>query len=381
LLACTLLLTPQAALAQTAPTTITAPRPILHFDVEIAGDQETIVLVAVDQNGAELMRQPIGAGGSWSPRGDWFAFLVGGPETPRGALRRANLAGESHWLFTALGDERLLPLGQTAWSPDGTEIALISATLSSSDGPEWALRIVDAVDGGSLARYPLPAETMAGWPAYLAGFDKIRWSPDGRAVLISWANAIVVDLASGQVEQVAASQVLADWSPAGDAVYYGAVPERGHPEGPQAWGGLFVRKRGAQQPVQVIDAPTLVAHGYVPAAFNFGLLTVSPSGKHLALVTGLAGAGEVLSIFDFTAEGALAVDAPPREVLTREVLTALEWAPDERSLAAIVGGPQVRVVVADLESGQWRTLDSLRWKPTGFDIDMLGLVKTLSWTR
>ena len=145
-------------------------------------------------------------------------FSFGGPEAPRGGLERANLAGESRRLFTATGDERLLPLGWMAWSPDASEIALISATLSNSGGPEWALRLIDATDGASLARYGLPSATMAGWPAYTAGFDKVRWSPNGRAVLISWGNAIVVDVASGKVEQVAATQVLADWAPDGDAV-------------------------------------------------------------------------------------------------------------------------------------------------------------------
>ena len=164
-----------------AATPSPAPRPILHFDIEGSAGQQRAVLVAVDDEGNRVMTLPVTVGGTWSPRGDWFAFLTGGADARHGALVRANLLGETQRLFTATGDEVLLPLGWAAWSPDASKIALLSFVPAAGlKDYRFALVIVDAVDGHVLARHSLPVETMAAWPAYMAGVDKFRWST-GRA--------------------------------------------------------------------------------------------------------------------------------------------------------------------------------------------------------
>ena len=372
----------QPADATPSSVPVAAPRPILHFDIEGSAGQQRAVLVAVDAGGNRVMTRPVAVGGTWSPRGDWFAFFTGGADARHGALVRANLAGESQRLFTATGDEVLLPLGWAAWSPDASKIAVLSFVPAAGlKDYRFALVIIDAVDGQVLARHPLPVETMAAWPAYMAGVDKFRWSPDGRRVLLSWGNAIVVDVASGEVEQVASTQVVAEWAPGSDAVYYLAIPDRSQPSRDENWAGLYIKYLGSPAPVQLMESQVITASGLVRSPFNHGLLTLSPTGTKLALVTGIAGGRVALRVYGVGSDELIALDRPSSSFPTANVLTAVEWAPDESSLAAIAVGPELRIVLADLATGQWRTLSSMHWTPQSDEIDLLGLAKTLSWTQ
>ena len=130
-----------------------------------------------------------------------------------------------------------------------------------------------------------------------------------------------------------------------------------------------------------MDSQAVTASGLVRSPFNHGLLTLSPTGAKLALATGIANGGVALRVYGVGADELIALDRPSISFPTADVLTAVEWAPDESSLAAIAAGNEFRIVLADLATGQWRTLSFIHWKPQFEEIDLLGLAKALSWTQ
>ena len=118
------------------------------------------------------------------------------------------------------------------------------------------------------------------------------------------------------------------------------------------------------------------------------MLSLSPSGLRLAVAV-----GSLVQLYDLKADQAPTLESPSGHFSAEGIIAALEWSPDERSLAVLaigaapgtlqpgtvaVFGPEVRRL--DLTTGQWRTLATLGFEPAGVGIDIVGLINTLSWT-
>jgi hypothetical protein len=110
---------------------------------------------------------------------------------------------------------------QPIWSPDERQLAVITWVPGASVGQNtfW-LNVVDVPAAKMSLRQPVPPDTMARFPYSLAPKDKLRWSPDGRKILISWGNAVVVDAETGSVESISRTPVVAEWAPSDKGVYY-----------------------------------------------------------------------------------------------------------------------------------------------------------------
>jgi Tol biopolymer transport system component len=83
------------------------------------------------------------SGPDWSPAGDIIAYIGQGLKNSPDALWLANGdgTGTPPKLYTADSNDRI---AQTAWNPDGTELAFIeSGPAPSGSGTEYAIRVYD----------------------------------------------------------------------------------------------------------------------------------------------------------------------------------------------------------------------------------------------
>jgi len=227
-----------------------------------------------------------------------------------------------------------------------------------------------------VARRPLPSGMYEGanWPPY-----KFRWSPDGRSILLAWESTAVFDVDSGSFLLVTPQPVFAEWTSDSNAVYY-FERSRGK------IGDFFVMRRGAGAPVKLMDNEILAASGWQPVLLHGPLLSLSPSASRLAVAV-----GSLVQLYDLKAGEAPALDRPSGRFPAEGIITALEWSPDERDIAVLatgagagtpgaVAGWRLEVKLLDLAAGQWKTLARLGSVPQGADIDVVGLINTLSWT-
>jgi len=352
-------------------------RPILHLDVERRGAQKRFVTTGIYPDGASLGRLVPAVGATWSPDGTSFAYI----DPPLPLVRYSellilrNLSGEEHTiLFSFQTGERLLygwwgPI----WSPDGRKIAVIS--LKPLSRPLVAsVAIIDVSEKKVRALHRLPEETIS-LPWYMSPPNKFRWSPDGRKILVAWENAVVIDAKTGETEQISAKHVVAEWTPESDGIYYFEI---GRSDG---FAGCFLKRLGSDSPRELMDEERLAAFGLTRLAFVHGIMTLAPSGVRLAI----AGGSPVgLHIYELKEKGPIIVNNPTRSFETREVITitALEWAPDEKSLAFMTMTKDgVRIKLLDLATGEWRTLTTIEGVEFRVpDIDVLAF-KVLSWTQ
>jgi WD40 repeat protein len=359
--------------AISAPPRLTE-RPVLYFDMERERDQNRPVMKGVYRDGRDSGILVRGLIGGWSRDGAWFAFLA-----EDGQLRLRDLQGAERTVFTAGEQEHIfLSAWQSIWSPDSRRIALLLLEGSSATAPgrRYSLVIIDVPTASVVVRKPVTSEVYerANWSPYT-----FRWSPDGRKILLAWQATVVFDTDSGSFLLVAPNPVFAEWAPDSSAVYYF-----------DGWGlgDFFVKKRGSSVPVKLMDKSILIASGWQPVLLHGPLLSLSPSSSRLAVAV-----GSLIQLYDLKGDQAPALDSPTGRFPAGGIIATLEWSPDERSLAVLVVGaapgarqpgtvavfgPEVRLL--DLATGQWRTLATLGFEPAGVGIDIVGLIKTLSWT-
>jgi hypothetical protein len=210
----------------------------------------------------------------------------------------------------------------------------------------------------------------------------------GRKILVSWENAVVVDVDSGQVETISSTPVIAEWASEGDAVYYFEIENRA------VLGNFHVRRLDTGSPVLLMERARLASIGLKSGSMGGGRLALSPSASKLAIATGSTKGGvSSLTIYEVKKGETIALDRPIHSFQTQEVLTALEWAPGENSVAVVavsVGRSVTQdpasspvmtncvIKTLNINTGEWNFLANVTIEPTEFEV--LGL-KTLSWTR
>ena len=150
------------------------------------------------------------------------------------------------------------------------------------------------------------------------------------------------------------------------------------------WEGLFKRKLDAKRPITLADATRLSALGLnMPKGMNFGLLSISPSGQMLAIAARSSKTTSTLRIFKTHPEVEL---DQPLAAFDTDLVTALDWATDEKNIATISyplqdGRFEVVVRVVRIDNAEQSNVARLNLTAARDDIDLLGLIKTLSWSQ
>ena len=365
---------PPAAIVDAA----TGSRAILHVDVVGTGANRRLVTAGVFAEGRQLGALVVGLGATWAPDGTAFAFF-----DTQLALKLRDRAGREAVLFQGDQNEQLY-LWQPAWAPDGKQIAALTFVPGGTGPLKMSIVLIDVAAKKIQSRFGIP-RGVTNIPSYSTPPNKLRWSADGRKVLLSWESAAVLDTKSGTFELLPGGPIVAEWAPGSDAVYYLDVVNRDRPPGPTL-AGLYRTKLGSgTPPTRLLDQQQLSTMGLAAAAkVVLGALTLSPGGTKLAMGLGSStGAGGKLLVYTVgVPPDSLVPDKPLAAFQTEELIAAIEWAPDETQLAVVaVAKDAVKIRAVNLGTGGWRTLATLGpLDLNGREAEVLAF-KALSWTR
>jgi Tol biopolymer transport system component len=297
----------------------------------------------------------------WSPDGSRFAYVSG--DSASTELVIGTEGGSRRVIRRVEGpDETLAP--PLHWSPDGKEIAAL--TFAAPPDGLW-LVVVDASDGKLRQRYPLPPTAATLWTEEPA---TLRWSPDGRKILLASHEAYAIELADGVVDTLSRHLILPTWSPESDGIYYLDVAGRpdssslavgeSHP----AITGFYFKPLGGGAAQELTGLSGIDSLGL--SSLKFVGMDDSPDATRLALwSTRLGQSAEELRgtvrIYDLRGPGRPALERPVRTVtLDQTFISSLQWGPDENRLAAAVARlDHLEIAVLNLADGRLETLRDL----------------------
>ena len=354
-------------------------RPILYMGAERDGVMSIVVTRAVYPDGRDLGTVVRSIGATWSPNGQQIAFV-----TPTGmSMNVADLQGETRTLINSPGQWRPY-YAWPAWSPDGTEIALIEVGWCDDGSRISDVVVIDVAQGKSTLRFgPYDfwhAEGTQDGPGRFSMPEALRWSPDGTKLLVSWDTVVVLDFATGRVEPISDTRAVAEWAPGSDAIYYYDVKRDPGSKG-RSVSSLNIKTLGSDEATVLADGQRLEELGMIgtPGVIP-GLLALSPSGSTLAATAGQSDDGTGTLRLYALADGELfAVERPAQSFQTEGRMVALDWSADGDSIAVLVVDEtdSTTLQVLDLESGRWKAVGS----PV-VDVEGIADIPTiLSWGR
>jgi len=374
-----------------------AARPLLHLDFVRDGRSMKFITAVTSPDGRRLAQFDYSDAGSavWSPDGTRFVAMAQSASSPGGSLKIMDLDGSAETLLN-LSDEESLTGWLPAWSPDGDRIAVTvyGRTAAAPNRLAHFVLVVDVDERAVRSRLAIPEGTLR-LPRHLSPPDKFRWSPNGRYILVSWENAVVLDVEEGRAIRISTEAVVAAWTPGSDAVLYfeGVESERGSQP---TLAGLYSLNLATGERVEIAGATVLAAAGLAEhTSMHDGLLDLSPSASKLSVVQGLAGSQQSrLLVYDVDPAAPLDLADPVKTLDIDEVIVKLEWSPDEESLAALMiprsatfrqgpFGPPVIKTLA-LAGDEWRTVVTMNfdlryeWPQS---LELMSLERVLSWTR
>jgi hypothetical protein len=395
-------------------------RPILYLDFP-SKKGDPVVIRGVYQDGRRVQSgiQNTLTMPTWSIDGEWFAYVIGDPittwtsfvikdpKTTEATLAVSNMRGDVRTLYKTKRERILVP---PIWSPDGRRIAVIlvgsgSSPLSIAVLEVGSQKVSSRFELSATPSHPISGSDMSiSLEVFRSNYDpnrptlrlnKFRWSPDGQKILLSWITTLVINTLTGAVETVADKPVLAEWAANSDGVYYFELLSESPRDKPYSGGitlGNFYFKRlGAEMPNKLMDKEHLEVLGMTKwTGQRYGFMSLSPMASKLAIKGYDPAGGSVVHIYSLTEGGTLALDKPLKSIRTSDGIMALEWAPDDSSLAAVVigkGSMTLLVKLLDLGTAEWRTLAKIAEDLSGNFNLYEGVAhlyayghRTLSWT-
>jgi dipeptidyl aminopeptidase/acylaminoacyl peptidase len=342
-------------------------RPILYYE-EVDGepvltglflDGRRVVMHA--DNGSVMIPM-------WSPDGAWAAYGTH-DATGAGVLTVVNLRGERRNLLVARDSLPLHP----RWSPDGRFIAaILMGTRDLSAEPKTVpLVVIGVVDAAVRSRVAIPASALGKYERV-----KVRWSPDGRRILVAGEMAVVATIATGSIDIIARQPVTTEWGGA-EAVYYFAQSQSG-----RTLGAFYRRRLADRKPTQVASADQVARLGATESIVPLSRrVVVSPDGKRLAL-WGRASENspDIVRLYDMSVDSLIDLEKPAATFPQAGRIMGLQWGPQGRGLAALVSTNEgLEIQYLEAASGQWRKLATVR---VGGAADYYGFgILSLSWTQ
>ena len=322
---------------------------------------------------------------TWSPDGTWFVYVYVKEDinNENTEIRLGNLKGETKTIFTSA---RETSLSQPIWSPDGKKLASIMVEL-----PTFALSLVviDVIEQKILSTYNIRTKDKDSSAPSIAPMEiksSFRWSPDGKKILlpanildIKESPLMIIDTIKGVIEELADKPLVSEWSMNSDAIYYfdvvdlPASKEEGYDvERHWTFGDFYVKKMDNPQPVKLLDKEQIETLGLSTFQAVYGVMTLSPKGTKLAIRGGsdytedIEKQYSVIYIYDLTSDQTVAFDKPVKRFRINEFISALDWGPDENSLAAVVFETEgFSIKLLDLNTGEWKTLAKVAEGVTG----------------
>lgn len=354
-------------------------RAILLLDLAATNREESLVTVGVRADGRSLGAVAPAPGAVWSPDGSRFAYTTGDGVS----IKIGSLDGDEFSVLDT-GTEWHPMYQWPAWSPDGKLLAAINVAWCEVGMKVSSVEVIDALNGGSIDRHGpydfWQADGTLQGPRRLSTPNNISWSGDGDKLLVSWDKAVVINIRTGKPRVISSKPVLAEWAPDSDAVYYFDVETGERKKRNRTLGAFYVRNIEADEPETLLTADEVSNMGLAAEWGPIpGVLSLSPSGSMLAVSGGgdEKGSSE-LFIFGIP-EGSNTVstnDASRYPVNGR--LVALDWAPDESSIAGLVADASgMRMDILDLAAGDWNAAADTEIEMN--QVQFLG--KTISWSR
>jgi hypothetical protein len=306
--------------------------------------------------------------------------------------------GGNQQSFT-LGTGRRIAPWQIAWSPDGSQLAFVaSAAVSTQDpttspAPQVLIILKSAWtrnENPVVAEYPLPDAT-AGAAARQGPPDKLRWSPDGQRVLVSWGNVLTVDVRDGRTTLIHGQPAAAAWTPRGDGIIY-LTTHQPATAGLGSWGSVFLRHLVGGEPLVVLDSVRLAELGLHKIGLNNGVLDFSPDGRLLALAGGDGFASGVVQQFALAEDGSVHWGRPIRSYAGLGAIAGFDWAPDSSGFAVVTvpatapptkNAPTSFEVVTSIypNVGEPKVLGRIKLPRQSGYVNYVSSIRMLSWSH
>ncbi len=195
--------------------------------------------------------------------------------------------------------------------------------------------------------------------------------------------AVVIDVIAGTVETLSERPVLAEWAPSSDAIYYFELGGTFHP---RPLGDFYIRRLEAADPVKLMGKEYRDSSRLMMKDTRWSM-SLSPDGSMLA-IGGYSSGFQNGYIYLYNLEQGATVDLehPFRKFEDAPgLLVELDWAPDAKSLAAVLIVRGLAISVLDINSGAWKTLVTIPAKEPGatfVEYYAFGVVNNLlSWAR
>ena len=314
---------------------------------------------------------------SWSPDGKRVAFLQSDSTGLRTLFVRT-IGGKEDTLY--LNRLAVLPIVMwTTWSPQSNELGILSgANGQFSASAEFV--VIDVTNMSVRRRYPIPGSVLTPFGDIGSG-DKVRWSPDGSALLISDQKSLFLDLADGRTEVIDTALIVAEWMPDGKGIYYLNINDQSAPRS-RPGAELYRRLRGSMFPSLITDSTSISRAGIrLLPSLTPGSFELSPSGRRLALTAGVDSMDFAIHVYDFVAGEPLDITKPAVTLRPANFPLRMEWSPDEKQIAilAFATGRGLTVERADLRSRSIVNVVAIPMESAA--LEFLFIAKLFSWSR